>query len=206
MPKLKQNPFVDLTGNRDRCQTPPYAVDYLLEHVQLPAGPVWEPAAGEGFISKRLAERGYDVISTDVHPYAAHLVEVETPVDFYFSTRQASSIVTNPPYSWKPKWLRRCYALGLPFALLMPVAFLATDGAIRQFERHGVEILVPDKRIAFKMPEQGWDGSGAQFATCWYTWRLGLGTPLKFARIKRRELPKAIEDLPMFSMNGDAHE
>jgi hypothetical protein len=94
-------------------------------------------------------------------------------------------LVTNPPYSIKYDWLARCYALGKPFALLMPVEMIAASTAQRLFKQYGIEILMPDKRINFKMPNAGWGGT-AQFPTCWYTFRLSIGSPLTFVTIHRR--------------------
>lgn len=49
----------------DYYATEPSAVDALLKHEDLEKM-LWEPACGEGHISKRLEEFGYSVDSTDL--------------------------------------------------------------------------------------------------------------------------------------------
>ncbi len=74
--------------------TPPEATRALLS-VESFEGSIWEPACGDGAISKVLIEAGYEVISTDLidRGYGAggH--------DFLKSSRPlAKNIITNPPY------------------------------------------------------------------------------------------------------------
>lgn len=74
--------------------TPPEATRALLS-VEAFEGDIWEPACGDGAISKVLLEAGYEVISTDLidrgYGTGGH--------DFLKSTRPlAKNIITNPPY------------------------------------------------------------------------------------------------------------
>ena len=58
-------------------------------------GSIWEPACGDGAISKVLAEAGYQVVSTDLidRGYGAG------GQDFLKSDKPlAKNIITNPPY------------------------------------------------------------------------------------------------------------
>ncbi len=74
--------------------TPPQATRALLS-VEEFDGSIWEPACGEGHISKVLVSAGYEVISTDLiaRGYGAG------GLDFLRETQpQAKRIVTNPPY------------------------------------------------------------------------------------------------------------
>jgi hypothetical protein len=139
---------------------------------------IWEPAAGEAYLAGALYDHGYAVAQSDVLT-GQNFFRYEPSVDW-------TVLVTNPPYSIKYDWLARCYALGKPFALLMPVEMIAASTAQRLFKQHGIEILMPDKRINFKMPNAGWSGKGAQFPTCWYTFGLGIGAPLAFVTLHRR--------------------
>lgn len=75
------------------------------------------------------------------------------------------------------------YQLGKPFALLMPVEVLGAKSAQRNFKAHGIEVILLDKRVNFKMPEKGWLGSGAQFPTAWFTWGLNIGKQITFATL-----------------------
>lgn len=80
----------------------------------------------------------------------------------------------------------RCYQLGKPFALLMPVETLGAKAAQILFEEFGVEIVFTRPRISFKMPNAGWNGKGAQFPTAWFTYGLGINQPVTFAKLQPR--------------------
>lgn len=78
----------------DFYPTPPEATRALLS-VESFDGPIWEPACGQGHISKVLQTNGYDVVSTDLIDYGFG----EAGVDFLAQTKaRAKHIVTNPPY------------------------------------------------------------------------------------------------------------
>lgn len=52
-------------AENDYYATDPKAIDYLLEKATLNRN-IWECACGEGHLSKRLTELGYNVKSTDL--------------------------------------------------------------------------------------------------------------------------------------------
>ena len=78
----------------DFYPTPPEAVRALLS-VETFEGSIWEPACGDGAISKVLLAAGYNVVSTD-------LIDRGYGIggrDFLKSDRPlAKHIITNPPY------------------------------------------------------------------------------------------------------------
>lgn len=70
------------------------------------SGPIWEPAAGDGAISRVLAAAGYKVISADLnqHPIAADdpvdvaaPVTISTGVDFLLETRADDAVAPPVP-------------------------------------------------------------------------------------------------------------
>lgn len=74
--------------------TPPEAVRALLS-VEAFDGPIWEPACGDGAISKVLLAAGHQVVSTDITDHGFG----EAGIDFLAQTRpRARHIITNPPY------------------------------------------------------------------------------------------------------------
>ena len=73
----------------------PHGVISALLAVERFDGSVWEPACGDGRISRALGWRGHFVVSTDLHDHGAGL----TGIDFLAErTPRARNIVTNPPY------------------------------------------------------------------------------------------------------------
>lgn len=173
-PKTNRRGDKKKSSTIDQCQTPPYALDLILPY--LPEGAtIWEPAAGHGMLAEALQLHGFRVVAGDLLT-GQNFFEYEPPV--------WDVLVTNPPYSIKYDWLERCYALCKPFALLMPIEMLVTR-ATNWFMEHGIEVVAPNKRINFHMPNKGFDGGGAQFPTAWYTWGLNIGATLTFRQIVR---------------------
>lgn len=177
--KPKQNKRGDTkkSNTYDRCQTPYYALDPLLPYLK-PHWIIWESAAGDGQIVGKLQQHGFCVIGTDIL----------TGNNFFETEPEMWQCqVTNPPYSTKYDWLERSYSFGLPFALLLPLETLGAKSGQQLFEKHGIEIILLDKRVNFKMPNLGYSGNGAQFPTAWFTWGLGIGKQLTFAKLSRYE-------------------
>lgn len=170
-PKISRKAEPGKSSGYDRCQTPPYAIAPLIPYLKnLPCkyrDPIiWEPAFGEGILSGALFSAGFDVIESDILQGSDRdFIENITPWHF-------DAIVTNPPYSDKYRWISRCYELGQPWALLMPVETIGAASAQMYFRQYGVETMYLNKRVNFKMPDAGWTGSGAQFPVCWYSWKV----------------------------------
>lgn len=58
-------------------------------------------------------------------------------------------VITNPPYSKKDDFIRHCYDLGKPFALLLPVAAIQGQERGDLFMKNGISQLVYNKRVDF---------------------------------------------------------
>ena len=87
---------------------------------------IWEPACGEGHISKVLAAHGYEVISTDLIYRGFGDPE---PMDFLTETFPdfEGDIVTNPPYSAGLEFVKRALETVCPggkVAMFLKVQFL----------------------------------------------------------------------------------
>tara|TARA_B100001094_G_C18001245_1_gene705301 strand:+ start:328 stop:822 length:495 start_codon:yes stop_codon:yes gene_type:complete len=75
-------------------------------------------------------------------------------------------IITNPPYSKKDKFIERCYKIGKPFALLLPVSSLQGQKRGEMFSENGIEILTLNKRIDFT-------GKGSpHFGVAWFCYKI----------------------------------
>lgn len=181
----KKKTRVNLKGipARDQCQSPPYALLPILNYLPK-EWIVWEPAAGEGLMAAGLRRLcGNQVVQTDI----------TRGVDFFetnITKLGVDCIITNPPFSTKYDWLERCYELNKPFALLMPVDVIAAAQAQHLFQRRGIQIVLMDKRVNFKMPNKGWAGS-ADFSVEWFCWGFPfLEQPITYAHIPQiKSLP-----------------
>ena len=72
-------------------------------------------------------------------------------------------IITNPPYSIKDQFIKRCYELNKPFLLLLPLTALEGKERNKLYKKYGLEIIVLDKRINFRK-----DKNNVWFNTSWF--------------------------------------
>lgn len=161
---------VQRVGGADEFQTPALALEPLLVHI--PSGIVWEPACGKGNLVRLLESRGREVVATDKdHDFLSGAVP------------GFDVIVTNPPFTLKDAFLERCYDLGKPFALLMPIT--ALEGMKRQalYRKNGLELVLMNRRVNFETPSG--NGSSAWFATAWFTFGFNMGSQLTFVEIPK---------------------
>lgn len=156
-------------------QTPTWATMLLKEYLN-PDWTVWEPAAGKHLMAKDLSTIVKVVKPTDI------LEDVIYDFRYYNPKFKYDAIITNPPYSIKDDFVRRCYFLQKPFALLMPLT--ALEGIKRQFfyRRFGLQIIIPNKRINYLTPSG--EGSGSWFASAWFTNWLYLEKDITFVDVK----------------------
>jgi len=155
----------------DDFQTPKEALVPLLPYLRA-NWVIWECAEGKGYLTNELRARGYLVIGSDILTGQDFLSWMPSHFD---------CIITNPPYSIKHKFLIRCYQLGKPFALLLPLTTLETRTRQKLFTQYGLEIILFDKRINFHVPSG--KESKSWFATAWFTWGLDIGKQLNFVSL-----------------------
>lgn len=158
---------VQKQGSPDNFQTPEEALDFLIPFLKK-EWVVWEPAEGTGNLVRGLIKRGFKVVSSDKE------------FDFLKNFKECDCIITNPPYSLKQEFLERCYLLGKPFALLMPLTALESERRQDLYRKYGLQMIIPNKRINFETPS-GKQG-GAWFLTAWFSFGLNLPKDINFVK------------------------
>jgi transposase len=84
-------------------------------------GLVWEPACGQGHMSKLLIAAGYDVLSTDLIDRGYGIGNH----DFHSSPFTATHVVTNPPYKEAQKFVETALAkTSMKVAVFVQTSFL----------------------------------------------------------------------------------
>lgn len=81
----------------DFYATDPKAIDLLLEKEKF-SDLIWEPACGQGHLSKRLEQNGYEVLSTDLIDRGFGIAGVNFLNQG--SAPAGCDIITNPPYKF----------------------------------------------------------------------------------------------------------
>lgn len=160
----------------DFYPTWPAATAALLS-VERFEGGVWEPACGDGAMSRVLESAGYPVISTDLIDRGYG----EGGRDFLMEWQpRAPNIVTNPPFRWAIEFIERALTLTTgKVALFLRLAFL--EGVERGRYLPGTplaRVWVMSRRVPIargKMVDPG-DGHGV-IAFAWFVWEHGHEGP-----------------------------
>lgn len=165
MKKLK----IQSNGRSDEFGTPEEAINPLLPYLKKD-WTIWECAWGKGSLAKHLEKKGFKIIGNKEIDFLK-----DNPLEY-------NIIITNPPYSLKLEFLKKCFELDKPFALLMPLTALEGKKRGELFRKYGIQLLIPNKRINFITPSGS--GGGSWFQTAWFCWRLNLPKDLNFVELK----------------------
>ena len=138
----------------DELYTPEEAIYPILKYLDKNKT-YWECTDfGESNIRKILVEHGFKVIATKKEEFD---FLKDDPL-FKFDV-----IITNPPYSLKNKFIKRCYELNKPFMLLLPITALEGKERGKLYKENGLELIILNKRINFmKSKNNVW------FNTSWF--------------------------------------
>lgn len=153
----------------DFYATPRSAIEQLLE-VEKFDGDVWEPACGDGAISRVLQEKGYDVTSTDLVDRGYG----DGGIDFLMEMQPlAPNIVTNPPFKLATEFAVRAVALCAgKVAMLLKIGFL--EGPSREaLHAHLARVWVIRRRVTFLKGGKEFsrsNGKGGIHAYAWFVW------------------------------------
>lgn len=154
----------------------PRGVTLALLDVEAFPTVVWEPACGDGAISKVLWEHGFTVVSEDLI-YRGYGVG---DLDFLVNReKKADCIVTNPPFSLANEFIKKAHDLGVSkVAYFMKLAALETLERSYLLERTGLSrVWVFRNRVLLTRngkPARG----GGMIAFAWFVWdSLHHGSP-----------------------------
>lgn len=113
----------------DYYATEPKAVEMLLELEDFTNSLVWEPACGEGHLSKAMEAKGIAVYSSDIIDRGYGDVQ-----DFLsYKTKWNGHIITNPPYKYAQQFIEQSLSLlleGNKVAMFLPIRY--TEGKARK--------------------------------------------------------------------------
>lgn len=120
----------------DFYATEPKAIDYLLEGGAEINKNVWECCCGQGHLSKRLEELGYNVKSTDLIERGYGV----GGVDFLQQTEVFDGdILTNPPYKYATEFCYKALELvnnGNKVFMFVRLQFLEGKSRYELFQKH----------------------------------------------------------------------
>lgn len=152
------------------------------------AGPVWEPCAGRGAMSRELRALGFAVLAQDLVDHSGRDGDIITGRDFLMEWRAAAStIITNPPFKNANAMIRHGLALGCRVIMLLRAMAIEGAGRSDLIDRHLAAYWIGIDRPQ-AMHRDGWEGnrlrkSGAPFA--WFDFRpepRAEGAPIQLRR------------------------
>ena len=136
-------------------------------------GAIWEPACGDGAISRVLQERGYQVVSTDLVDRG----HGQSGVDFLLEWRaMAPNVVTNPPFKNGTEFARHAIRL-VPgkVAMLLKIGFIEgpTRADMHDGEHQLARVWVIRRRVTFLKNGRELvrsEGKGGIHTFAWFVW------------------------------------
>ena len=159
----------------DYYATEPAAVEMLLELERF--GPtIWEPACGQGHISKVLEKHGYTVISSDLVDRGYGLGGID------FLQRQETGagvdIITNPPYKYGMEFVENALAVvgnGHKVAMFLKLQFLEGKSRGKLFEKLPPKtVYVSRSRLRCARNGDFEEATNSTaVAYCWFVWEKG---------------------------------
>jgi hypothetical protein len=168
-------------AKHDYYPTAPKLTRALLE-VESFDGGIWEPACGNGAMSKILASAGHAVTSTDLVARGYG----HGPIDFLKTdTLRAPNVVTNPPFNLWQAFAWHALELGAEKVVLLG-RLLLLEGWDRADFFHGTRLTRAwiVGRANMLPPGAKDKGHGGMIAFAWFVWeRSPRGTPYHGPRI-----------------------
>jgi hypothetical protein len=163
----------------DYYATDPATILPLLEREGF-ASQIWEPACGEGHLSKELERVGKAVRSTDLIDRGYG----EGNIDFLMQFDPCDcDIITNPPYSLAQEFVEHALFLqdkseveNLKTAMFLKLTFLEGKQRKKMFEKHPpckVYVFSSRQQCA-KNGEFNKDKNSTAIAYAWYVWHKGF--------------------------------
>ncbi len=156
----------------DFYPTPPEATRALLSVEDFSGGLVWEPACGNGAISRLLEDAGYPVLSSDLVDRGFG----EAGVDFLLDhVTRARHIVTNPPYVQAQEFVEHGLTrVDGKVVMLLKLVFLEGERRRSFYQRTPLKrVWVFSRRL--KMSRDGTDYKArGMIAFAWFVWEQGF--------------------------------
>lgn len=89
----------------DFYPTPPEVTHALMKFLNLSPRTIWEPACGDGAMSKVIESYGHIVISTDIRP-TTYAMEATDFLSSDYTDWPCDAIITNPPFNLSEEFIK----------------------------------------------------------------------------------------------------
>jgi hypothetical protein len=159
-------------GDRDLFDyypTPSAVTSELLKKETF-SGSVWEPACGDGAISKVLKDAGLFVESSDI----ADRGYGETGIDFLRTEKRVGNIVTNPPFNLALEFVNHAKKCSVgKIAMFLKTTFLESEKRYSMFKDASFPLKKMyqfSKRVRLDKNGIPMVGKSGMIAFAWFVW------------------------------------
>ena len=125
---------------------------------------IYECFYGDGKSGEYLADLGFQVEHHDIDFFE------DPPFEY-------DLLVSNPPYSCKPKVFKRLAEIDKPFMMLVPVSTM-TKKFLKTYFQDKIQIIIPKSRIHFV--KNSVQTKSSWFDTIWVCYNMGLENDITF--------------------------
>lgn len=144
---------------------------------------IWEPACGEGHISKVLEEHGYKVMSTDLvdRGYGEGNIDFLKITEKERKAHYNGDIITNPPYKYAKEFVEHALKISADstkIAMLLKIQFLEGQKRRALFDKNPPHTIY----VFSERQECGKNGiftGGSAVCYAWFVWKKGHLGPTK---------------------------
>lgn len=162
----------------DYYATDPKALEIFLDKLEEDKfelhNDIWEPACGEGHLSKVLTKRGHNVYSSDLvnrgYGWQSDFLKVK-------NTNLKLDILTNPPYKYAEKFVKKALetqANGYYTIMFLKIQFLEGQARKKLFEEYPPKyVYVNSKRQLCAMNGNFKKYKATAICYCWFIWEKG---------------------------------
>ena len=143
---------------------------------------IWEPACGQGHLSKILKKQGYSVNSTDIidRGYADNIIDFLT---FNPGIKFAGDILTNPPYKYAKEFVEKSLNNifdGFFVIMFLKIQFLEGKARKELFKKYPPKyVYVNSERQTCYLNGDMSKKLSSAACYCWFIWEKGFtGEPI----------------------------
>lgn len=150
--------------NKDDDYMTPKEVWKSIAHILPKDKIIWECFYGNGKSGEYLSDLGFKVEHQKIDFFD------DPPFDY-------DILVSNPPYSMKPKVFKRLAEIDKPFMMLVPVSTM-TKKFLKTYFQDKIQIVIPKTRIHFV--KNGVQTKASWFDTLWICYKMNLEKDITF--------------------------
>lgn len=173
----------------DFYPSPPDVTEALMQFLQLDNDTfVWEPACGDGAMSRMLERHVKTVVSTDLRDDPS--IYGKRGIDFLNADGDADWVITNPPFNLAEGFIRKSLSITPNVAMLLKSQYWHAASRLSLFNEHPPTFVLPlTWRPSFLEKERG---NSPLMDVIWVVWR-GKTNVTQFQPLPRPKNVKPLE-------------